>query len=399
MKFSFEVLGKDKKTHARRGKIFTPHGIIETPAFSPVATRASVRTLSPEDLKKTNSQVVLANTYHLYLRPGTEVIEQFGGFAPFMNWKGPTITDSGGYQVSFLWNKVKGDRKVEEGDIPGRLVKINDEGMIFYSHINGSKHLLTPEKSMGIQSALGADIIMALDQPMGYKFTNLQNNEAYERTFNWEERSFEAWTKHNQKSCEGKYQALFGIIQGQLDKKKRLRFLKFILSLGFPGIAIGDETIGSDPGITNKSLDTIAGLIPDNKPLHALGLGGGPEGIITAIERGVDVFDNTGITRMARTGLLFIYPEDGGNSVNKFRTDIKRSKYKDIKKPLSKICRCEMCSNYATAYIHHLFVAGEILGLRLATIHNVTFINNLMERIRNSIMNNDFLHFKKEWMG
>jgi queuine tRNA-ribosyltransferase len=398
MDFSFGIYKKDKKTLARAGKIITPHGEIETPAFSPVATRASVRTLSPEDIKDTNSQVILGNTYHLYLRPGTEIIRKFQGFGPFMGWNGPTITDSGGYQISFLWDKGKNDIKIEKEDKIGRVIKITDKGMDFYSHIDGSKHLLTPEKSMEIQSVLGADIIMSLDQPMGYKFTEKQNNEAYERTFDWEERSFLSWNKNGKRSHDGKFQALFGIIQGELDKRKRLRFLKFILSLGFPGIAIGDETIGSDPKITAKSLDIISGLIPDDKPLHALGLGGGPEGIFEAVSRGVDLFDNSSVTRMARTGLLFIYPEDGGNMLNKFRVDIKKSKFKDMKKPFSKICSCYSCQNFSAAYLHHLTISEEVLGLRLATIHNVTFVNNLMEQIRKSIKEGEFVSYKRCWL-
>lgn len=380
MNFSLEA--KDKKTHARAGIIKTPHGDILTPAFSPVATRASVRTLSPEDIKATGSQVVLANTYHLYLRPGTKTIEKFGGFGPFMNWDGPTITDSGGYQVSFF---------------RGKAAKINDHGATFASYIDGSKHLITPEISMDIQKVLAADIIMAFDQPLGIS-AKTDDKEAFARTLKWEERSFAAWEKNKKKSIQGEYQVLCGIIQGEMDPKLRKQSLDFVLSTGFPGIAMGGESIGSDPKITAAALDTIVDFLPDDKPLHALGLGGGPEGIFGAIERGVDIFDNTGITRMARTGILFLHPEDGGSVKNKFRTDVNKSKYKEIKKSFSKICKCYMCQNFSTAYINHLFINGEILGLRLATIHNITFINDLMTKIRESIKNDDFISFKKSWL-
>jgi tRNA-guanine transglycosylase len=386
--FSFKIVGKDLKTKARAGVIKTPHGIIKTPAFSPVATRASVRTLSPEDLKDARTQVVLANTYHLYLKPGLEVIEKFGGFANFMKWEGPTITDSGGYQVSFLWSKGEEDE--------AKVVKIDDKGALFKSYLDGSLHLLTPEKSIEIQKILGADIIMALDEPQSLNMPIKRAKEAFLRTLKWEERSFLAWQKLNKK---GEFQALYGIVQGDLDKNLRRQSLDFVLSLGFCGIAIGGEAIGSDPKITSEALNTISDILPDEKPVHALGLGGGPEGIFEAIARGIDTFDNTGITRMARTGLLFIHPEDGGKRSNKFRLDIKKSTFKSDEKPLSKVCNCYSCLNFSRAYIHHLLTSGEILGLRLATIHNVFFINNLMNQIRDSIINGDFVDLKKKWLG
>jgi len=398
MDFEFKLETKDKKTHARAGAIKTPHGEIKTPAFSPVGTRASVKTLSPDDIKLTNSQVILSNTYHLYLRPGTKVITEFGGFGPFMGWNGPTITDSGGYQVSFLWDGSKEKVKERNEDDKPRVVKIDDNGATFSSYIDGTKHVLTSEISMDIQKVLAADIIMAFDHPLGASKKIGSDKEAFDRTLKWEERSFAAWEKNKKLSIQNKYQALFGIIQGETDIKLRKESLKFILSTGFPGLAMGGESIGSNPKITAEALDTIVDLLPDNKPLHALGLGGGPEGIFEAVERGVDIFDNTGITRMARTGLLFIYPEDGGNISNKFRVDITKSKFKEEKNSLSKVCKCYMCQNFSTAYIHHLFVSKEILGLRLATIHNITYINSLMTDIRNSIINNEFLDFKKVWI-
>ena len=384
--FSFELIAKDKNTRARAGIIKTPHGEINTPAFSVVGTRAAVRGLSPEDLREAGSQVVLANTYHLYLRPGTDTIKDFGGFAPFMKWDGPTITDSGGYQVSFLWTKGS------DSEESARVSKITDEGATFVSHIDGSKHLLTPEKSMEIQQILGADIIMAFDQPLALEDSEKKVKEAVRRTFDWEERSFKRWKELKTN------QALYGIIQGGLNRDLRREFMKFVLDLDFPGIAIGDETIGATPSVTAEALDTIADLLPDGKPFHALGLGGGPEGIFAAVERGVDTFDNTSITRMARSGLLFVYPEDGGTKENKFRLDLTKSKFKDDKSPLSYICNCRACKNYSKAYLYHLTVSGELLGLQLATLHNVTFINDLMEKIRDSIISGDFSSLKGEWL-
>jgi len=393
-KFSFKAGKVSKGTSARAGVITTPHGIISTPAFSPVATRASVRALDNEDLLDTKSQVVLANTYHLYLRPGVEVIEKFGGFGPFMKWDGPTITDSGGYQVSFLWDKGKGQGE-ENG---ARVVSISDSGAKFQSHIDGSLHLLTPEKSMSIQKVLGADIIMALDQPLGEGISEKKAKEAFARTLKWEERSYVAWKKQEESRKDGTFQALYGITQGGTDEKLRRQSLDFVLKTGFCGIAIGGESIGSDPEVTAKTLDTIVDLLPSDKPVHALGLGGGPEGIFEAVERGIDTFDNTGITRMARCGLLFIYPEDGGKKGNKFRVDIGKKIYASDEKPISKLCDCYACRNFSRAYVHHLVVSGEILGLRLTTIHNIHFINDLMKRIRASIVDNNFSELKKYWL-
>jgi len=386
--FSFRVVAKDLETKARAGVIKTAHGAIRTPAFSPVATRASVRSLSPEELKSTKTQVVLANSFHLYLKPGLKVIEKFGGFANFMKWEGPTITDSGGYQVSFLWSKGEEDE--------AKVVKIDNKGALFKSYLDGSLHLLTPEKSIEIQKILGADIIMALDQPQSLNMPKKLAKEAFLRTLKWEEKSFLSWQKLNKK---GNFQALYGIVQGDLDKDLRRQSLEFVLSLGFPGIAIGGEAIGSNPRITSEALDTISDILPESKPIHALGLGGGPEGIFEAVKRGVDTFDNTGITRMARTGILFLYPEDGGKISNKFRLDIKKSVFKSDEKPVSKVCGCYSCLNFSRAYIHHLLTSREILGLRLATIHNVFFVNDLMEKIRSSIIKGKLSDLEERWLG
>jgi queuine tRNA-ribosyltransferase len=386
----FEITKKDKATHARRGVIHTPHGDIQTPSFSPVATKASVKSLDPQDLNKTNTQVILANTYHLYLQPGIEIINSFGGFSDFMGWSGPTITDSGGYQVSFLWDAAS------FGEERAKTVKVVDEGAEFTSHIDGSKHFITPEKSMQIQAALGADIIMAFDQPLSQSKSNEKNIEAFERTMRWEERSFAQWQKiqNNRKNK----QAIYGVIQGETDKKLRKESVEFLVSIGFPGLAVGGESIGSDPTLTSHALDTIVDLLPDEKPIHALGLGGGPEGIFNAVERGVDTFDNTGITRMARTGIVFIYPQDGGTKENKFRIDVTKTKFKNARSPLSSHCHCYTCQNFSLAYLRHLFVSHEMLGPRLATIHNITYINDLMLQIRIAIEDGDFEDLKNIWL-
>lgn len=387
MSFSFELVNVDPDSHARAGIIHTPHGDILTPAFTPVGTRASVRGLSPEDILAAGSQAVLANTYHLYLSPGTDTIRSFGGFGPFMGWTGPTLTDSGGYQVSFLWEKGAGRSKT---------VKITEEGALFRSHIDGSKHMLTPEKSMEIQDALSADIIMAFDQPLSSLSSVKKQKEAFVRTLDWEKRSFKRWQELQ--SDREHFQALYGVIQGETDKELRRESLQFILETGFPGLAMGGGSIGADPAITAAALDTIVDLLPADKPLHALGLGGGPEGIFEAISRGVDTFDNTSVTRMARTGLLFLYPEDGGTIKNKFRFDIKKSVNQNDSNPISKTCTCMTCTHYTRAYIRHLVINDEFLGIRLTTIHNVHYINHFMSLCRNAILHNRFNQLKSLWL-
>ncbi len=404
MQFSFSTITKDTGSHARTGIIHTPHGNIQTPAFSPVATRASVRALSVDDLKKAGAQVVLANTYHLYLQPGVNVIEQFGGFGPFMNWHGPTITDSGGYQVSFLW-----EPKTKNGLISKKLahsVKITDQGAEFRSHIDGSTHVITPETSMQIQHALGADIIMAFDQPLRSENVKEKreklrkfNVEAFERTLDWEERSYRRWKQLEEDRKQGAFQALFGIIHGGADSDMVQRSSELIRELDFPGMAIGGEFIGSDPIQTSVALETANEFRDFDKPLHALGLGGGPEGIFTAVERGIDLFDNTSVTRMARAGLLFIYPEDGGNVHNKFRVNLRNAKFADSEKPIAKNCSCYACSNFSCAYLNHLFKSKEFLGFTLASIHNIQYVNNVMRLIREAIDAGDFQSLKNGWIS
>ena len=388
--FSFETLKKDSQSKARLGKITTPHGEIMTPAFTPVGTKATVKSLTIEELKDAGSQAVLANTYHLALAPGEKIIESFGGFGPFMGWSGPTITDSGGYQVSFLWDPNTSETRSDS-------VKITEEGATFKSHIDGTLMTLTPERSMEIQSALNADIIMAFDQPLGPQASEKKQKEAFDRTKRWEERSFIHWQKLQQ--TRENFQALYGVIQGETDPLMRKDSLSFILGLDFPGLAMGGASIGSDPKITAQALDTIADMIPDDKPFHALGLGGGPEGIFAAVERSVDTFDNTSVTRMARTGQLFFYPEDGGRVTNKFRFDITKKVHEDSHEPISTHCSCYTCKKYSRAYIRHLLTQKEILGSRLASIHNIHFMNTLMTSIRESLSENSFESLKNKWIS
>lgn len=377
----FKITKKDKNSFARVGEISTPHGVIQTPAFTPVGTRASVRGLDPKDLIDSSSQAVLANTYHLYLSPGLEVIEKAGGFAPFMGWSGPTITDSGGYQVSFLWDPKGTTRKV----------KITDEGAKFTSHIDGARVSITPEKSMQIQSVLSADIIMSFDQPVGDSMTSKQKSIAYQRSIEWEKRSFAEWSKIQNNRVNK--QALYAVVQGE-DRESRRNFLEKVLENDFSGVALGGQVIGSDVLVTKENISFTTDLLTTT-PVHALGLGGGVHGVLAAVEGGIDTFDNTSVTRMARTGILFVYPEDGGSSTNKFKIDFSKSKYKFDTNPVSVVCDCILCKGFTRAYLRHLLVNQEPLAIRLTTIHNITFINRLMERIRNSIETDQFSQLKR----
>lgn len=377
-KVSFSIVKRHPESFARVGKLSTPNGEIETPAFTPVGTRASVRGLTPDDLVGCGSQAVLANTYHLMLSPGVEVIKKFGGFANFMGFSGPTFTDSGGYQVSFLWDPKGGSKKV----------KIDDEGAVFRSHIDGTKVFISPEISMEVQAVLGADVIMSFDQPVGNSMTTKRRKEAYVRSLEWEKRSLIKW-KEIQKTRANK-QALYGVIQGETAQERQF-FLKELSKLDFMGIALGGQSIGANIPQTIQAIMSTAPLLADLQlPVHALGLGGGVWGILNAVRGGVDTFDNTSITRMARTGVLFIYPEDGGNAQNKFMIDIAKAKYAFEMGPVSSLCECLLCKNFSRAYIRHLLISKEPLAVRLTTLHNVTFINRLMGDIRRSLLEDKF---------
>jgi tRNA-guanine family transglycosylase len=252
---------------------------------------------------------------------------------------------------------------------------------------------------MLIQRTLGADIILAFDQPISPRFSQKKRQAAVRRTILWEEESLRYWKKAKHLSLQGNYQALYGIVHGGPKKSISQKFLDFVVTSDFPGIAVGGEYIGSDPTLTKKSLMTISGSIPDNKPVHALGLGGGPEGIFVAVDEGVDTFDNTSVTRLARTGYVFIHPGDGGTAENKYRLNLKQSALSATNKPISSRCKCYTCKYFSVAYLNHLFKSKELLGPRLATIHNLYFINSLMTSIRESILKNKYESIKKTYLG
>jgi queuine tRNA-ribosyltransferase len=399
----FEVIACDPRSRARTGRLQTAHGSIMTPTFMPVGTQATVKTLDPEDLRRCGAQIILSNAYHLYLSPGAQLIKDMGGLATFMNWNAPTLTDSGGYQVSYMWNKASTNNTTngdiaEEKSVVG-ITNITDDAITAVSYRDGSKHILTPEKSIEIQNLLGADIIMAFDQPTLDHGTREEAELSLKRTMDWAARSKKRWLELEEEHHNAYPQQLFGIIQGGRYKDLRQESAQFTVNLDFPGIAIAGETIGINPQVTSEALDMVEESIPRDKPYYAMGLGGGPEGFFVAVARGIDMFDNTSVSRMARTGLLFLSPANGGNTLNKFRLDITKSASRMDMLPIDPECDCYTCMNFTRAYLHHLFKVKELLAYRLATIHNVRFMLRLGELMRDSIQKGMFTSLQSSWLG
>ena len=392
--FTFKIIKRSKKSCARTGILYTPHGAIHTPAFVPVGTQATVKSLSPEEIKNLSADMVLANTYHLYLRPGEKVIKKLGGLHKFMNWHGPIVTDSGGFQAFSLGLGIehgvgkiasmfpderkkhhvrKDDRKAQS------FVKVDENGVAFTSHLDGSRHYFTPEKSIQIQQDLGADIMFAFDEctsPLSsYEYTK----QAMERTHRWAKRCLEARkslspaTKLPQ-ACLPDRQALFGIVQGGAYKDLRLESAKFIGGLPFEGFGIGGS-LGKSKKDMYKILDWSIPLLPDEKPRHLLGIGD-PVDFKTAIEKGVDLFDCVAPTRLARNGAVY---------TKKGTLKLTNAAYKEDKNPIEKTCVCYTCTNFSRAYISHLLRTNEIFGHRLASIHNLHFVIDHVRRIREEI--------------
>lgn len=361
----FTIIKKDNNTKARIGLLKTPHGIVYTPVFMPVASQATVKTMTPEELIDLGTEIIIANTYHLHLRPGEAIIKQAGGLHRFMHWEKPIVTDSGGFQVFSL----------------SPLRKINDEGIEFTSHLDGSRHLLTPEKCIQIQNDLGADIIMALDECVPYPCDKTYATIALARTNEWAKKC-----KLAHKFTDS--QALFGIIQGGVYPDLRQEAAKKIVEIGFPGYAIGGLSVGETKSIMYEMIQTVIPFLPENCPRHLLGVGA-PEDILEAVSLGIDMFDCVLPTRNGRTGTVFT---TFGKLI------IKNAQNANDWRPLDSECDCYTCKNYSRAYIRHLFNAEEILGMRLATLHNLYFLLKLMEKIRLAILQDKFLEFKKQFL-
>ena len=365
MSFNFEVLREDALSGARLGKIGTARGEVSTPVFMPVGTQGTVKALLPEMLRELGAGMILSNTYHLYLRPGHELIRALGGLHRFMHWEGPILTDSGGFQVFSL----------------GALRKITPEGVLFQSHIDGSRHLLTPERVVSIQEALGSDIMMCLDECTPYPATHRQAEDSLALTLQWADRS--------RMARQGFDQALFGIVQGGMYLDLRGRSVESLTAMGFDGYALGGVSVGEPKESMMSVVAGTAPLLPRDRPRYLMGVGT-PEDIVTCVGYGIDMFDCVMPTRSARNGLLF---------TNHEKVVIKHARYREDPRPLDSLCDCYTCKNYSRAYLRHLFMAGEILAMTLNTIHNVRHYLALMERIREAIREDRYAAFQEHYLS
>jgi len=394
--FKFKIEKKLKGKLGRVGVLETPHGIIHTPAFVTVGTKATVKALTPEQVKDLGSQVVLANTYHLYLQPGDEIIKKAGGLNKFMNWQGPTMTDSGGFQAFSLGaafgehvSKIASGQSeisrcgAENGGTNSdcALAKIDEDGVVFRSHIDGSEHRFTPEKSIQIQHNIGADMIFAFDECTSPQASFEYQKEAMDRTHRWAKRSLD---EHKKLNKEDKI-SLLGIVQGGRFEDLRKESAEYISKLDFDGFGIGGSFNKED---MNTAVGWVNKILPEDKPRHLLGIGE-PMDLFGGIENGVDLFDCVAPTRIARNGTL--HTKNG-------KINILNAKFKEDFEPIENDCECYTCKNYTKSYLAHLFRAKEILANTLATIHNLYFINKLVADIRQSIIDEKFEEFKKQFL-
>lgn len=388
----FKIIKKKKPLEARAGIIKTSHGDILTPAFFPVGTQGSVKSLTPVQLKEIGIQGLLGNTYHLHLRPGEELISKFGGLTNWMDWGGPTMTDSGGFQVFSLGIglekpgvKFLKEDTLESEERKPRLNKITEEGVTFQSHIDGSKHKLTPESSIEIQEKIGADLIISFDDLESPTFSFEETKKSLELTKRWELRS--------KKAHKNKSQILYGVTHGGQFKDLRIESAKFV-DENFDAIALG----GAHASKKNmyEVIEWTVANVSEEKPRHLLGIGE-VDDIFEAVLRGIDTFDCVIPTRLGRMGHVFISPPNGSIR-NRFRYDITKSKYESDEKPIDPNCKCYVCTSFSRAYINHLFRSRELLGYTLASYHNVYFLNNLVGQIRESIIDKKFSSLKKKWI-
>jgi queuine tRNA-ribosyltransferase len=362
--FEFEIEAIDKETGARNGRFHTPHGILETPVFAPVGTQATVKALRPSDLQELGATLVLSNTYHLYLRPGDELIRDLGGLHQFMGWDGPILTDSGGFQVFSLSDTRK----------------IDDNGVTFQSHHDGSYHRFTPEKSITIQENLGADVIMAFDEcppPTDYDYVK----QSLQRTHPWAERCLQAKTRADQ--------ALFGIVQGGIFPDLREESARFLMDLDLPGYAVGGLAVGESKAEMYATLEVVNPILPQNKPRYLMGVGA-PEDVVNGVMRGIDIFDCVMPTRIARNGSAFV---KGG------RINLRNAQYKTDNTPIDETCTCYACTNFSRAYLRHLVKANEILGHILLTTHNVHFLLELVRQMRAAISAGELSAFAADFLS
>ena len=362
----YELIKQCPVTGARAGRLHTPHGVFDTPMFMPVGTQATVKTVSPEELKEMGAGVILSNTYHLFLRPGHELVKKAGGLHKFMNWNGGILTDSGGFQVFSL----------------GALRKIKEEGVTFRSHIDGSKQFLSPEKATEVQEALGSDIIMAFDECVPYPADFDYAKASTERTTRWAVRCRDAWTNRDE-------QSLFGIVQGGMYKDLRKWSADSLTALDLPGYAIGGLSVGEPKELMYDVLGATTQFLPQNKPRYLMGVGT-PDCLVEGVGLGVDMFDCVFPTRVARNGTVM---------TREGRMVVRNAAFAEDFRPIDEQCGCYTCRNYSRAYLRHLFKAEETFGLRLATIHNLYFLLNFMRQMRQAILEDRFPAFRQEFLN
>jgi len=384
----FIITAQDKKTHARTGEFHTDHGIVETPAYMPVGTQATVKTLDVRDLHEIDPSIILANTYHLHLRPTEDLVAAAGGVHAFMGWDRPVLTDSGGFQVWSL------SQKTREGK---SLVKLDEDGVTFRSHIDGSEHRFTPERAITIQQKIGADIIMAFDQCTGDSATIAQARAAMELTHRWAQRCIDT---HHAGGVHPWKQFLFGIVQGARHEELRRESARVIDGLPFDGIAIGGESVGYFMDATIDIIRYVREEVASHKPRYTMGVGASPLDMLTVVEQGIDMFDCVAPTRMARNGGLFV---KSAGAHAKHRVNILNAQFREDFSPLCTWCACRYCKGTSAeapltrAYLHHLFKTDEMLGLRVASYHNVFFLQQLMREVRSAIPQGIFGTLLNEW--
>ena len=368
MPFQFELIGEDE-SGARAGKLTTDHGIVETPCFMPVGTQGAVKTMSSGDLEEMGATIILANTYHLYLRPGMKIMEEAGGIHDFMAWRGPVLTDSGGYQVFSLSD----------------LNRISDEGVEFRSHLDGSAHLLTPSGVIDIQLTIGSDIMMVLDQCTSYPCSRSDAEDAVARTTLWAERSV---SSHGARVVRNGYErVLFGIVQGSVYSDLRKRSAGELVQLDFPGYAIGGLSVGEPKEETLRTVEETSLLLPPEKPRYLMGVSF-PEDIVEAVARGIDLFDCVVPTRNSRNGTVY---------TSRGKVVVKNAAFAHDWEPIDPDCRCETCRRYSRGYLRHLFNTGEMSGPRLATYHSLYFYLHLLDEMRQVIREGSFREWRKEF--
>jgi queuine tRNA-ribosyltransferase (EC 2.4.2.29) len=398
MTLAFDIEARDPHSRARAGRITTAHGVIETPVFMPVGTRGSIKSLTPDEVRNHGAQIILGNTYHLYLQPGHELIARMGGLHHFMGWDGPILTDSGGFQVFSLVyggiaDEIKGRRPTQQVQ-PG-MVKVTDDAVIFKSYIDGSTHVFTPERSIEIQKGIGADIILCFDElppfHAGYDYTA----RSLERTHAWERRCL----MFHRATQEGglpfvppnPYQALFGIVHGGVFPELRRASAEYLRELPFDGLCIGGS-LGENKQQMREVVDMTVPHMPDHLPRHLLGIGD-VDDLIECVARGIDMFDCVSPTRLGRHGTALVRDAE-----RRWKLNVANAALRDDPTPLDAWCDCYTCRRFSRAYIHHLFRAQELLGIRLVSLHNVAFLLKLMRTIRQSIIEGRFAHLRAEWL-